>query len=83
MKHRHGITPEQFDEMLIAQDGKCALCSTEHGAMGRAGRLHIDHDHVTGKVRGLLCMFCNHAIERLDNHNGWADRAQAYLRKSK
>lgn len=81
IKHKHGITEAQFNAMLEAQGGKCALCPTEHGTTGKGGKLHIDHDHQTGKVRGLLCMFCNHAIERLDNHDGWADRAQSYLRR--
>ena len=83
MKHRHGITPEQYEEMLSAQNGKCALCFADNGAYGINGRLHIDHDHTTGKIRGLLCMHCNHAIERLDNHDGWASRAEEYLRRSR
>lgn len=61
LREWYGITPEQYDAMLVAQDGRCALfqvCgSTEPG--GRWNRWHVDHDHVTGKVRGLLCNDCN------------------------
>ena len=41
--------------MLAAQDGKCAICLTASAA-------HIDHDHATGKVRGMLCFRCNAAL---------------------
>ena len=60
-----GVTPERFDEMLAAQDGRCAICrSAEPGANGS---FHVDHDHAccSGKrscgkcVRSLLCHFCN------------------------
>jgi hypothetical protein len=83
LRHRHGLTPEQYDEILIAQGGKCALCETRQGEKGFNGRLHVDHDHITGKIRGLLCMYCNHALERVENHNGWANRAHEYLERYK
>lgn len=53
---RHGITQAQYDEMLERQGGKCALCDFVP-AGGR--RLCIDHDHATGRRRGLLCGRCN------------------------
>lgn len=80
LKHRHGLTVEQYDAMLKAQNGVCAVC-LEPPTTGHNKRLHVDHDHATGKVRGLLCMHCNWAISRLDNHDGWAARAEAYLKR--
>lgn len=56
-KERYGITPEQFDKLLKKQKGKCATCGLP--ARDRHGRFHVDHDHETGTVRGLLCYQCN------------------------
>jgi hypothetical protein len=60
---RYGITAHQFDEMLVAQRGLCAICSKTMKNGSRSGDgLHIDHCHKTGAVRGLLCGKCNLAI---------------------
>lgn len=56
-----GITIEQYNEMLIRQDGVCAICRSEE-TRTRAGTIRalcVDHDHETGAVRGLLCGLCN------------------------
>ena len=58
LKHYYGLTPEQYDVMLQKQDGKCAICRSPAGE----SRLHVDHDHKTGAVRGLLCRTCNVAL---------------------
>lgn len=58
---KYGLTLEQYDALLEAQGGVCAVCLEDRrDRMGR--RLHVDHDHETGRVRGLLCMRCNNAI---------------------
>ena len=56
-KREYGITLEDYDLMLIEQEGKCAVCGSDD-PKGK-GRFHVDHDHDTGKVRGLLCHYCN------------------------
>lgn len=52
---KYGITPEDYDALFVAQDGKCAICLKPP----KVFRLHTDHDHKTGTVRGLLCVSCN------------------------
>lgn len=55
----YGLTEEEYDLMLAAQDGGCAMC----GKACRTGRqLAVDHDHLSGRVRGLLCVACNQAL---------------------
>ena len=75
LKKKYGITLEQYDEMFEAQGGICAICK-ESDITGK--RLSIDHDHETGKVRGLLCGKCNTRIGVLENKK-WRDGAEIYL----
>ncbi len=79
IKFKHGINKERFDEMLAAQNGVCAICGGS--PTGRNKQWHIDHDHETDEIRGLLCMHCNHAMERIDNIPGWAFKAAEYKAK--
>src|SRR5437899_4206973 len=58
-KSRTGIPQEEYDERLAAQGGGCAIC----GNAPKTRRLHVDHDHKTGKVRGLLCHRCNRRLD--------------------
>ena len=55
--HKYGISWEDYYSILDAQDRNCAICSASGGRIGE--QLVIDHDHATGKVRGLLCHACN------------------------
>jgi hypothetical protein len=53
---KYGLTIEQYDEMVELQENMCAICGgQQHYGWG----LFVDHDHVTEKVRGLLCSYCN------------------------
>lgn len=54
------ITVEEYDSILAAQGGVCAICERPPKNLSR--RLCVDHDHSTGLVRGLLCSFCNRGI---------------------
>lgn len=56
---KYGLNLEDYDQMLEAQGGKCFICR-RHCSSGR--RLAVDHNHVTGKVRALLCSNCNRGI---------------------
>jgi hypothetical protein len=52
LKTRYGVTAEQVDAMIEGQRGLCAICWSKHAE-------HVDHDHATGAIRGMLCFTCN------------------------
>jgi Recombination endonuclease VII len=60
----YGLSQEQWDRLVALQGNRCAVCKTTQPG-GRGERWHIDHDHVTGQVRGLLCQLCNVGIGNL------------------
>lgn len=59
LRKAYGITPAQYEDMSKEQGGVCLVC---RGVNEDGERLHVDHDHETGKVRGLLCNRCNVAL---------------------
>ena len=69
-----GVTTEDYDRLLAAQDGGCAIC----GNPPKTRRLHVDHNHRTGKVRGLLCFRCNRALPTYATSQ-WLDSARLYV----
>lgn len=68
---------KDYDRMLAAQDGHCALCPNTAGTR----RLHIDHDHRTMRVRGLLCFRCNTALRGYMTPE-WLRAAADYLERA-
>lgn len=58
LKTRYDITGERYQQLFDMQDGRCAICLRKP----RKQKLAVDHDHGTGEVRGLLCMWCNHKL---------------------
>lgn len=75
---RHNITLAEYDQMFKNQNGVCAICNLPE----INGRLSIDHNHQTGKIRGLLCRSCNVLLgylERIKN-DGFIKKAEKYLR---
>ena len=71
----YGISVEDYEEMLESQGGGCYICGI--GPVGRA--LDIDHDHRTGKVRGLLCSNHNRALGLLGDDPDLLLAAHTYL----
>lgn len=63
LKRTANITVEEWEALYKKQRGRCANpgCRRKNGTVGR-GRLHVDHDHKTGRVRGLICSHCNTAL---------------------
>jgi hypothetical protein len=76
----YGITHDQYDAMLVAQDGGCAICGNG-GEQSRFGVLHVDHDHETGRVRGLLCDSCNLSIGKFRDNPAMLRRAADYIER--
>lgn len=72
---RFGLTPEQYDAMLAEQGGVCAICQRPDADR----RLAVDHDHATGRVRGLLCKSCNKALGAFRDSTDLLLRAVEYL----
>jgi hypothetical protein len=78
LEKEYGITPEEFNNMLLQQRGKCAICGILQSATGKF--LHVDHCHKTGKIRGLLCHKCNYALGFLRDSIEIAEAAIEYLK---
>jgi len=86
LKKKYGITLDDYQKLIFKQNGVCAICQ-EPGEPRKGGHrakdctpLYIDHSHVDGSVRGLLCHKCNVAIGLLRDDPSRIDRASAYVR---
>jgi hypothetical protein len=81
IKRRYGCTLEQYNEMLVKQEGKCALCDTLHNPAIKKGRLYVDHCHSGGQVRALLCGACNSMLGYAKDDPAVLAKAIDYLAK--
>jgi hypothetical protein len=72
LKRRYGIGADEFDELVRQQGGVCAIC-------GRENPEHVDHDHETGEVRGILCFNCNGGLGQFRDSIDALLSAAAYL----
>ena len=70
LKKQYGITLEQYNTMFIFQGGVCLVCGRPETASrnGKVKNLSVDHNHVTDKIRGLLCQKCNSALGLLEDN---------------
>lgn len=80
LQRKFGITLTQYSQMLADQGETCAICQ---GASSGKGGFHVDHDHATGRVRGLLCYRCNVAIGLFDEDLERLRKAGEYLERTK
>lgn len=79
LRSKYGLTLAEYDAMLIAQSGVCAICEK---LSPTEKPLFVDHDHDTGAVRGLLCARCNWALGGFEDNAGLVSRALSYLNQS-
>lgn len=77
----YGISPEEYENILLKQNGKCAICKSDKSEFHNG--LHIDHNHNTGKIRGLLCLKCNSAIGKFKDSIEILQEAIKYLETNK
>ncbi len=75
LRRTFGITQADYDALLAAQGGGCAICGKKPGKIS----LHVDHDHETGEIRGLLCVGCNNALGQFRDDIGLLSRAREYV----
>ena len=77
LKKRFNITLEQYNEMFTKQNGRCKICSKHQSEIARS--LSVDHDHITGKVRGLLCSNCNCVLGLVKDSVDILEKSKLYL----
>ena len=75
LKRYYGISEDEYEQILKDQDFVCAICNEPSEKT-----LAIDHDHNTGRIRGLLCHRCNTGIGLFNDNPDTMDRAISYLR---
>lgn len=85
LKQYYRITLEEYNQMLISQNGVCAICQQPETRIrdGKVSLLAVDHDHETGKNRGLLCFRCNLGIGYFQDDSTLTSAATSYLLKFK
>lgn len=73
LRVKYGLSIQEYEQMVADQDGRCLICRSQ------PDRLVVDHDHQTGRVRGLLCSPCNLALGCLRDNADAARAAAQYL----
>ena len=76
IKAKYGVTRLEYAALVAVQHNSCAICGEK---CKRYKRLSVDHDHATGKVRGLLCQECNHGIGKFGDDPDRLRKAAIYL----
>lgn len=75
-----GISADDFDALLREQGGGCAICAC---VPERAASFHLDHDHLSGTIRGILCLSCNQGVGKFRDDAALLERAAEYVRRGR
>lgn len=75
--HRYGMTPDEYNQMYVDQEGCCYLCGKHEDELPKV--LHVDHCHLSGRVRKLLCFHCNAGLGHFSHDTNLLRKATAYL----
>ena len=81
LKLKYGLGIDEYNQMLKDQNNKCVICSYEFGQ--KAGDTYVDHNHSTGKVRGLLCQHCNSGLGYFRDNEDNLAKGIKYLQERK
>lgn len=81
LPHRYGLTEQQYNQMLSDQLNGCAVCGVDSLTTKR--RLEVDHDHISGRIRGLLCGPCNRMLGQARDNPEVLESGAIYLRHFK
>jgi len=73
------LDESSLDEMYITQNKSCKICKKEYNTVSKHGGLYIDHCHISGKVRGLLCSKCNMLLGNCNDDSSILTSAITYL----
>jgi hypothetical protein len=82
LKSLYGITLADYEIMAAAQGNVCAICGQQEVRKSRYGgtcRLHVDHDHETGAIRGIICHGCNSGLGLFRDSVDLLEKAKQYL----
>lgn len=82
LRKLYGITLNEYNLMLKEQQGKCLICEKHESELSKK-RLYVDHDHITKKIRGLLCNLCNVGLGAFSENSSILEKAISYLKKNK
>ena len=80
LRSKYGITHIEYDTMYELQQGCCKICATPQSLLSK--RLSVDHCHITGKVRGLLCTHCNSMLGYAKDKTELLEKAIGYLKEN-
>lgn len=75
IKSKYGVTEEAYNALFQAQNGRCKICR-----LNSPKKLSIDHDHTTGRIRGLLCQSCNVGVGMFKDDVDLLAKAIEYLK---
>jgi len=78
LKRQYNITIKEYTKLFNRQEGKCAICGRHQNEFIQ--RFHVDHDHISGKIRGLLCYHCNPMLGYAKNDINILKNAIKYLK---
>jgi hypothetical protein len=84
LKFRYGLSLDEYDNLLLKQDSKCAICRVSTNNIPekyRKSNFSVDHCHTTGKIRGLLCNQCNRGLGMLGDTLEDIEKVRTYLLK--
>lgn len=85
LKAKYAMTEQEFERLFDEQGRRCAICRSDDSANGRIGinAMHVDHDHKTYTIRGILCAKCNRALGQFEDDIDRLKAAVLYLQTSR